>query len=172
MSVRRPLFGVGVALTLLLAGREDARAQFTEPCQAACAVTLGASSFVFAMGTMATVGRLEGGYTTKTGPAVTFAVAFLAASGAGLALNGNGDRQRRTIYGSALGAAGGALVGLAAESLIGEHDTSSRWAATLVGGAIGVIAGGIVGGTTYEGVNAQTPALTVVAPPIAFPAGR
>ncbi|NNF13709.1 MAG: hypothetical protein HKN72_10810 [Gemmatimonadetes bacterium] len=171
MIVHRPLLWVGVALTLLFAGGEEARAQFTEPCQAACALTLGASSFVFAMGTMATVGRMEGGYTTKTGPAITFAVAFFAASGAGLALNGNGDRQRRTIYGSALGAAGGALVGLAAESLIGEHDAASRWAATLVGGAIGVIAGGLLG-TTLDGVTARRPELTVVIPPIAFPTGR
>lgn len=162
----------GAALVALATATDEARAQFSEPCEAVCAATLGASSFVFAMGTMAVVGRLEGGYTTKTGPAVTFASAFLASVGTGIALNSNGDRQRRAIYGSALGAAGGAAVGLAAESLMGENTEAGRWAATLIGGALGVVAGGIVGAATYDGGPAAEPTLTFVGPPIALSLGR
>lgn len=171
MSRSRPFASTALGAALLAAAvlfPPDVEAQFSSPCEAACALTLGASGFVFAMGTMAAVGRLEGGYTTKTGPAVTFAAAFLASAGTGLALNGNGDRQRRAIYGSAVGAAGGAVVGLAAETLIGEHDTASRWAATLVGGAFGVMVGGIVGYTTYDGIAAESPSFTFVVPAISF----
>lgn len=172
MTERASRAAAVAALALLLASGDEARGQLTGPCQAACAATLGASSFVFAMGTMASVGRLEGGYTTKTGPALTFAGAFLASAGAGVALQGDGDRQRRAVYGSALGAAGGALAGLLAESLIGEHDSASRWAATLVGGALGVIAGGIVGATTHDGGGGGDSATTSAAFSVRVPAGR
>lgn len=161
-----------VALGPFLTPADVVEAQLSDPCEVACAATLGASSFVFAMGTMAAIGRLEGGYTTKTGPAVTFAGAYLALVGAGFALAGNGDRQRRAVYGSAIGAAGGAVAGFAAESLIGESDTASRFAATLVGGALGVVAGGIVGASTYDGVGGQSPTFTFVSPPLSIPFGR
>ncbi len=164
--------GLVVALGAFLIPADNVEGQLSDPCEIACAATLGASSFVFAMGTMAVVGRLEGGYTTKTGPAVTFAGAFVASVGTGLALSGNGDRQRRAVYGSAIGAAGGALAGLVAESLIGESDTASRFAATLVGGALGVVAGGIVGASTYDGVAGQRPTFTVVSPPLPIPFAR
>mgnify|MGYP006969368783 FL=1 len=153
---------------MTLASGDPAEAQLTSPCEAACAVTLGASSFVFAMGSMAAVGRLEGGYTTETGPALTFTLAFLTSVGAGVALQGNGDRQRRAVYGSALGAVGGGLVGLAAESLTSEHDTASRWAAPLLGGAVGGVAGALAGATTYDGIPGQAPTFSFVAPPIPF----
>lgn len=159
---------VTACIAVLVSAPDETQAQFEDPCQAACAVTLGASSFVFAMGTMAAIGRLEGGYTTKIGPAITFAGAFVASAGTGVALAGDGDRQRRAIYGSAIGAAGGAALALAAESFVGEHDTASRWAAILIGGAAGVVVGGIVGATTYDGVPSRGPAFTVVSPPISL----
>ena len=163
--------GLVVALGLFFTPA-NIEAQLSDPCEAACAATLGATSFVFAMGTMSAIGRMEGGYTTKTGPAVTFTGAYLASAGAAFALSGNGERQRRAVYGSAIGAMGGAVAGLAAESLFGESDTASRFAATLVGGALGVVAGGIVGASTYDGVGSQRPIFTFVSPPLPIPFAR
>lgn len=160
-----------LVLSLHAFGATEARAQFAEPCDVGCALTLGLSSGIFATGVTAAVGRLEGGYTTKAGVIVTWSAGFAVATGAGIALQGDGGRQRRAIYGSAIGAAGGALTGLALESLVGESTEATRWAATLIGSAVGVLAGGIVGAAGYDGPEAAGPTFTLVGPTLSLPVG-
>lgn len=163
----------GLTLAIALAASPDhARAQLTDPCSVACGLTLGASSFVFATGTMTTVGRLRGGFSRK-GPAVlSWGTGFVVAAGAGLALHGDGDRQRRAVYGSALGSAVGAVAGLAARSLVGESTAAERVAATLVGAAVGVAAGGLVGALSYEDPAPVGTGFTVLGPTFTIPIGR
>lgn len=156
----------------LVASPGHARAQLTDPCSVACGLTLGASSFVFATGTMTAVGRLRGGFSRR-GPAVlSWGTGFVVAAGAGLALHGDGDRQRRAVYGSALGAAAGAVAGLAARSLVGESTAAERVAATLVGAAVGVAAGGLVGALSYEDPAPVGTGFTVLGPTFTIPVGR
>ena len=146
-----------------------AEGQFSDPCGAGCALVLGASSIVFATGTMTAVGRLEGGFSTRRSGVVSWSAGFLAATGAGLGLQGNGARQRRAVYGAGLGGVGGALLGLATGSVLGESTAANRWAATLIGAALGVAAGGIIGATGYDAPQGAAPALTLVAPSIRTP---
>ncbi|MDX1495789.1 MAG: hypothetical protein R3253_17090, partial [Longimicrobiales bacterium] len=127
------------------------------------------TSGVFATGVTTAVGRLEGGYTTKPGVIVTWSAGFVVAAGAGLALHGDGGRQRRAVYGSAIGAVGGALAGLAVESLVGESTEATRWAASLIGGGVGVLAGGIIGAAGYEGPATPGPTFTLVGPRLSLP---
>lgn len=156
---------VTLAMLAALTAR-PATAQLTDPCRTACALTLGASSFVFATGTMTAVGRLHGGYSTRRGAIAAWSVGFVAAGVAGVALQGNGERQRDAVYGSALGAAGGAALGLVAGSLVGEATATTRWVGTLIGAAVGVVAGGFVGAAGHAEVRETATALTLVSPPI------
>jgi hypothetical protein len=162
-------FVLAIALTALPKG---ARAQLTDPCSLACGLTLGASSFVFATGTATAVGRLQGGFSTQTPAIVSWGTGFVVAAGAGLALHGNGNRQRRAVYGSALGAAAGALAGLATRSLVGESSAAERVAATLVGAAVGVVAGGTAGALSYDDPTAPGTSLAVIGPSFSIPVGR
>lgn len=172
MTARTRLLTVGISVLAWAGpGSAEARAQLSGPCQVRCALALGASSGALATGTMTVVGRLKGGYST-TGQAITsWTAGFVAAAGAGMALAGDGERQRRAIYGSALGAAGGALAGLALESMIGESDTASRFAAALIGSGLGVVAGGTIGALTHDGAGQPSASLTLVGPTLSLPWG-
>ena len=154
------------ALILLLSapGATEARGQLTEPCGVACALVLGASSATFATGTMTAAGRLRGGFST-TGQAITsWSAGFLLSAGAGLALHGDGGRQRRAVYASGLGALGGAALGVALEAALGESTGTTRWAAALVGAAVGVAVGGALGAVSWEGPTGSAPSFQMAMP--------
>jgi hypothetical protein len=140
-------------------------AQVSEPCGVGCAALLGVNSITFATGTATAVGRRQGGYSTFAAAALTWGSAFTAAVGAGVALSGDGGRQRRAIRAAVIGSVGGGLTGLAIESLIGDATATTRLAATLVGAAVGVMAGGIVGAATYDGSGTPAPTANLVAAP-------
>lgn len=141
---------LAVFVPLLLSTPRTASGQVTDPCDAWCGALLGANAFTFAMGTSVAVGRAAGGFHTVTAGGITWAASFGAVLAAGAGLSGDGHRQRRAVRGAALGAAGGALAGLAIESISGSTATT-RFAATLVGAAAGVVVGGVVGALTHEG---------------------
>lgn len=130
-------------------GPRPVSGQFSDPCAVTCGLTLGVVSFAFATGASTAVGRAKGGYTTTRQGIVTWSVGFLSAAGAGMALSGNGARQERAVYGAALGALGGSVAGLLVESL-GDSNSTTRLAATLIGGAVGVVAGGVIGAATLD----------------------
>ena len=152
-----------LALTAVAPSR--GAAQVSEPCGLGCAALLGVNGITFATGTATAVGRLQGGYSTFTAAALTWGTAFTAAVGAGVALSGDGGRQRRAIRAAAIGSVGGGLAGLAIESLIGDATATTRLAATLVGAAVGVLAGGIVGAATFDGAGTPAPAANLDAAP-------
>lgn len=159
----------GVAL---VASPSGVRGQLTDPCSLGCGLTLGVSSVVFATGTTAAVGRLTGGFSTRNQAILWWSAGFVTAAGAGVALHGDGDRQRRAVYASALGAATGALAGLAVRSVTGESSTAQRVAATLVGAGVGVAVGGAVGALSYEDPTTPGAAFTFVGPRWTIPLGR
>lgn len=173
MTTRRRLLTVSVAALVWLGpGGAEALAQFSDPCEVRCALVLGGSSAAFGTGVMIAVGRLNGGYSTTGEGITTWSIGFAAAAAAGMALAGDGERQRRAIHGSALGAVGGAVAALAVESLVGDGDSASRFAATLVGAALGVAAGGAVAAATHGGDgSAGAPTLTFVGPAFSLPFG-
>lgn len=142
----------------------NAGAQLTDPCGVGCTLVLSASSFTFATGTMVAVGRARGGYSATDQAILAWTGGFLTAAVTGVALRGNGERQRRAAYGSGLGALGGAVAGVAVESLLEGGMPSRRWAAALVGAAAGVAVGGAIGAVTHEGSDAPAPAFSVSVP--------
>jgi len=150
----------------------DAAGQFSHPCGLECAVVLGAVSVTFATGATAAIGRLEGGYHTAPQAATVWIIGFTAAGVGGTALSVRGVRQRDGIYGAAIGAIGGAVVGLAAEAFIGHGTSSTRWAASLIGAAAGVLVGGAVGALSADPTAEPhaTPAFST--PVLSIPIGR
>lgn len=161
-----------LALSALLATAQGVHAQFAEPCGVACALTLGASSVVFGSGTAAAVGRARGGYSTLTQGIVVWTAGFTTWTATGIAHSGDGRRQRRMVYSAGLGALGGSLAGLAAESLIGESTAATRVAATLIGAAVGIAVGGAIGTLTYEKEpGAPVLAYTLTGPSWSIPVG-
>lgn len=155
-------------LAVLCLGGSDvgsAGAQLTDPCDVACTVVLGASSFTFATGTMVAVGRARGGYSAADQAIMAWTAGFLTAAVTGVALRDDGARQRRAAYGSGLGALGGAVAGVAVESLVDGSTPSRRWAAALVGAAVGVAVGGAVGAVSHQAEPpAPSPAFSVSLP--------
>ena len=159
-----------LSLLVLTFSSVEARAQLSEPCQIKCGVVLGASSFAVAIGTSVAMGRLRGGYSTTRQGEVYLTVGLVVGLGAGIALSGNGDRQRRAVYAAGIGTLAGSLAGLAVESLSGESSGATRLAATLIGAAVGALAAGAYGAISYEGpgVGASAPATTYVSPRMVF----
>lgn len=137
-------------LWMLTWGARPVDAQFADPCDVTCALTLGAVGFVFATGSTTAVGRARGGFHTARQGMVTWGAGFLTATAAGVALSGEGGRQRRAVYSAAAGAASGALTGLLVEA-IGDSTPTTRLVATLVGAGAGVLVGGTVGALTWDG---------------------
>ncbi len=159
-----------LGLMVLTFSPAGARAQLSDPCQIKCGVVLGAASFAVAVGTTVSVGRLRGGYSTTRQGKVYLAVGFVVGLGAGIALSGNGDRQRRAVYAAGIGTLAGSLAGLAVESLSDESSGATRLAATLIGAAVGALVAGSYGAISYEGpgVGASAPATTYVSPRMVF----
>jgi hypothetical protein len=139
------------ALPFLASTPHGASAQLTDPCGAGCGVLLGASAVSFAIGTSVAVGRSVGGFQTMAASRTVWATSFTAVMAGGVALSGDGHRQQRAVRGSALGAVGGALAGLAVESLTEDSTPTTRFAAALIGAAAGVLVGGAIGALTHEG---------------------
>lgn len=162
MNARRVALGLSAAWAFV-AGATDADAQFADPCDAACAVVMSASSVAFATGTATALGRLGGGYATTGQGLRAWAGGFIVAAGAGIALSGSGDRQRRAVYGAGIGALGGAFGGWAIEALTAESSDVTRLAASLVGSAVGVAVGGALGALTHDGPE-RVPSTTFAIP--------
>lgn len=147
-----------VFATILLGGAPaEAEGQFADPCRTVCALTLALDSYVVATGTAAVVGRSRGGFSTPRQGIVAWSSGFVVSAGAGMALHGNGNRQRRAVYGGALGAVGGGLLGFALESTLGESTPATRLSAAMIGAALGVVAGGTIGALTVDGVAPTAP---------------
>jgi len=91
-----------------------------------------------------------GGYSNPRQGIIAWGSGFVVAAGAGMALSSDGERQQRAIRAAGIGALGGALAGLAVESIFGESTNATRIAATLIGAGLGVAVGGAVGAVTYE----------------------
>lgn len=160
-----------IASVAVLLGPFEARAQFDSPCESACAAALFGVSFVVATGSATAVGRANGGYGTAGAGLRVWAGGFAAAAVAGVALSGDGVRQRRAIYSAGIGALSGSLLGLAIESALGESSSATRLAGTLIGAAAGAIAGGVVGALTAEDRGSEAVALSVRMPALTFRIG-
>lgn len=159
-----------LAACVFVAGAHHADAQFTDPCGAACALVMGASSVAFATGTATALGRLRGGYWTTGQGVRAWVGGFAVAAGAGIALSGDGDRQRRAVYGAGIGALGGAVGGWAIEALVGESSDATRLAGALVGSAVGVALGGAIGALTHDRpARAPSISLAIPGPRISLP---
>ncbi|MDX1646053.1 MAG: hypothetical protein R3304_02820 [Longimicrobiales bacterium] len=153
-------------------GIGTAEGQLTAPCRIRCGIVLGAASFSFATGTTTAVGRLNGGFSRTTPAIALWSTSFAVSLRAGLALHEDGSRQRRAIYAAGLGAVGGALLAFTAESLMGERSSASRWAATLVGAALGVAVGGAAGMLSHDEGPSASPALSISGPLLSLPLPR
>jgi len=145
---RRPL----LVLICLLAPA-TARAQLSEPCGTRCGVVLGATAFTAATGTVVAYARITGGISTAKEGLGIWGAGFLTVVGGGIALQGDGGRQRRAVYASGLGAVAGSLVGLGIESVRAGSDDASRWAGALVGATVGTLVGGLYGALSYGGAE-------------------
>jgi FtsH-binding integral membrane protein len=143
--------GVGaVAIVCSTIGPRESAAQFTEPCAAACALTLGATAAAAATGTAVAVGRLSGGFSHTTPGALAWGAGFAVVVGAGIALQGEGARQERAVYAAAIGAAAVSLTSLGVAALNGGSDGAGLLASGLIGAAVGALAGGLYGALSHE----------------------
>ena len=149
--------GSMLLLAAFLTAPSQVEAQFSEPCGTACAVTLLLDGYIVASGTAVVVGRSMGGFSRTSQGIISWGSGFAMTTAAGVALQGNGDRQRRAVYGGAVGGAMGGLIGLALESAIGEGTNADRLSSTLIGAAIGVLVGGVIGAVTLDGIEDPTP---------------
>ena len=145
-----PALAIALAVGSALVNVQPVEAQLSDPCSIECGLVLGATSFVFASGVATAVGRSTGGFSTTSSGIISWTSGFVVALGGGIALAGNGDRQRRAIYSAGIGTLTGAIVGLAADSFSGDSSHASRVAATLVGAAAGALTFGIYGAATWD----------------------
>ncbi len=144
----------------------DAAAQFSDPCGAACAITLGATGVVAATGAIVAIGRRSGGFATTNQAAWVGSAGFAAVVGAGMALHQNGERQERAIYAAALGAATGSLVAFGVAALTDGSDGARMLGASLIGATAGALAGGIYGALSHDdgSAGAVMPLLSIGVP--------
>lgn len=156
------MLALGLALLTILPPA-SAAGQFSDPCRAACATVLSATSFAAATGAVVAVGRLSGGVSRVEPALAVWGASFLALTGSGIALSGNGERQRRAVYGAGIGAVAGSLLWLGVESSFDGGDGSRRVAASLMGAAAGALLGGIYGAVSYRtrGIASPMTVLTV-----------
>ena len=159
-----------LSLSLGLLPRPSA-AQFSEPCQVACALVLGLTGITVATGSVVAVARQNGGFSTQSGALRVWWSGFGLAVGAGVALSVNGERQARAVYAAGIGAVAGSLVGLSIESLRAESDGARKLSATLIGAAAGAVVAGVYGALSHSpspGTGAQSsqliPLFTVSVP--------
>jgi hypothetical protein len=140
----------------------EAAAQFTNPCDVTCAAALGATGAVAATGAVVAIGRLSGGVSTTAQAAWTWGASFAGVVGAGIALQRNGERQERAIYGAALGSAVGSLVSLGLTATGSRHDGARLLAASLIGASAGAILGGVYGAASYRDATSGFPLTATV----------
>jgi hypothetical protein len=131
-------------------GPRESEAQFSEPCAAVCALTLGVTGVAAGTGIAVAVGRLSGGLSTTTSGALALGAGFAVVVGAGVALQGQGARQERAVYSAAIGAAAVSLTSLGVAALSGRGDGASLLASSLIGAAVGALAGGLYGALSHE----------------------
>jgi len=143
---------VAVLAVVVLFKPKPVDAQFSHPCDWVCGATLALDSYVVASATAAAAGRSMGGFSRVSQGLISWGSGFVMTAATGVALQGNGDRQRRAIYGGALGGAAGGLFGLALESAIGESTNATRLSSSLIGAGLGVLAGGVLGAITLDGI--------------------
>ena len=138
--------GLLVATLALQVGTADvASAQFAEPCAVACALTLGVTGVATATGAVVAIGRLSGGLaSSETGVWIGGASLVLVVGG-GMALSGDGERQRDAVYGAAIGSALSSVVWLGVAAATDRRDRGRMLAATLIGAATGALIGGVYG---------------------------
>lgn len=164
VSPRRAWLGLAVAAALTLASPpRPASAQFSDPCEVDCALILGATAFTTATGAAVAWGRYGGGLSTVREGLLVWGVSFAVVSGSGIALSGNGGRQRRAVRGAGIGALAGSVLWLGIESTQAESDGARKVAATLMGAALGTVLGGVYSALTYDDdvPGDPTPLLTV-----------
>ena len=143
--------GIGLSLALLAAvPPSHATAQLSTPCEATCAVVLGATGFTAATGALVAYGRHTGGVSTLSEGLTVWGTGLAVVLGGGLALSGNGARQERAVYAAGIGALAGGLVGLGVESALEESDGARKVAAALIGAAAGALAGGVYGALSQQ----------------------
>ena len=147
--VRRVSLCIAVVVCGVLGPREAA-AQFSDPCGAACALTLGATGMVAATGTAVAVGRLAGGLSTTSDGLLAWGAGLAVVVGGGIALHEDGARQERAVYAAAIGAASGSLVSLGVAALNDGSDGARMLAASLIGAAAGAVAGGVYGALSHD----------------------
>ncbi len=167
----RSRLGAWVVAIGVLAAPCGAGAQLSNPCDLECGLVLGATSFVFASGTATAVGRMNGGFTSTRDGIVAWTAGFVAALGGGILLAGNGERQEQAVYAAGVGAAAGAVVGLATESLLGDSTGATRLAATLIGAAAGALTGGVYGALSWDEELVGAPADPVPFMTVSVPLG-
>ena len=156
-TTRSRVAGSILLIAVLVATPSPAAAQFSEPCGVGCAATLLLDSYIVASGTAVVVGRSMGGFSRTGQGVISWGSGFAVTAAAGVALRGDGDRQRRAVYGGAIGGAMGGLIGLAFESAIGEGTNADRLSSALIGAGIGVLVGGVIGAVTLDGIEDPTP---------------
>jgi hypothetical protein len=155
-------------LVALLTAVPGANAQLSGPCGTACGVVLGATAFTAATGTVVGFARASGGISTPREGLGIWGAGFAAVIGGGVALQGDGHRQRRAVYGAGIGALAGSLLGLGIESTRASSDDASRLAAALIGAAVGTLVGGVYGAVTYPGQEIYSEPTPVLALTLRF----
>jgi len=156
-TVRSRVAGSILVIAVVASSPAPLDAQFSDPCGVGCAATLLLDSYIVASGTAVAIGRSMGGFSRTSQGVISWGSGFAMTTGAGIALQGDGDRQRRAVYGGAIGGAVGGLIGLSLESAIGGDTSAERLSATLVGAGIGVLLGGVIGAITLDGVEESSP---------------
>jgi outer membrane lipoprotein SlyB len=143
---------LGLLASLELAAAPEvaatSRLTATMSCRIRCGLVLGATSFTLATGSVVTWGRITGGLQSPSQGKTIWAISFGTSLATAAALYGS--RRERTIYASGLGAAAGALLGFTVEAVAGRGESSTKVAATLIGAALGAVAGGIYGAFSEE----------------------
>jgi hypothetical protein len=155
------LLTVAAFASVALLRPTGAVAQLSDPCEVRCGAVLGVAGVAVAMGATAAVGRARGGYDTSGDAAKVWALGFAVGLGAGIALAGDGGRQRQAVYAAGVGTVAGALAGFGIESVFGSGSAATRVAASLVGAGVGALAAGAYGAISYDraaiaGPNAES----------------
>jgi len=150
---RRIRFFAGALALLACTSPRDLSGQLSEPCRSVCGLILGSTAVTTATGAAVAVGRLRGGVSTAKEGLLVWGATLGLYAGAGVSLQGNGERQQRAVLAAGIGTLAGSLLALAIESARREPDGAAKFAASLAGAALGAVVGGVYGATT-----ARTPA--------------
>jgi hypothetical protein len=146
----------GLSATLMLLATwtvpTPAASQFSSPCEVACALTLGGTAAAAATGMSVAWAQVSGGISSRREALAVWGTSFALTAGSGIALAGDGGRQRGTVYGSAAGTVAGSALGMALGTWLGDEATPpgvQRVAGALVGAAVGAWIGGVYGALSH-----------------------